>query len=98
MRKSQSWRFWPSEMQSVAISRSISSVCGMDGILARFLERGEKLVRIWLKSDLPNVVWLSPLPATSAIWMSSSLCAQDVRSEEHTSELQSLRHLVCRLL
>src|SRR5258705_1166714 len=23
---------------------------------------------------------------------------QDVRSEEHTSELQSLRHLVCRLL
>src|SRR5437899_8579561 len=24
--------------------------------------------------------------------------AQDQRSEEHTSELQSLRHLVCRLL
>src|SRR5437899_3685641 len=24
--------------------------------------------------------------------------APDVRSEEHTSELQSLRHLVCRLL
>src|SRR5262245_64482619 len=24
--------------------------------------------------------------------------AQNVRSEEHTSELQSLRHLVCRLL
>src|SRR5437899_7416182 len=25
-------------------------------------------------------------------------CARVVRSEEHTSELQSLRHLVCRLL
>src|SRR5262245_62881989 len=25
-------------------------------------------------------------------------CAKIVRSEEHTSELQSLRHLVCRLL
>src|ERR1035438_7455125 len=25
-------------------------------------------------------------------------CLADVRSEEHTSELQSLRHLVCRLL
>src|ERR1039458_10698434 len=25
-------------------------------------------------------------------------CAGDLRSEEHTSELQSLRHLVCRLL
>src|ERR1035441_7456300 len=24
--------------------------------------------------------------------------ARDIRSEEHTSELQSLRHLVCRLL
>src|SRR5262245_62363768 len=26
------------------------------------------------------------------------LLGEDVRSEEHTSELQSLRHLVCRLL
>src|SRR5262245_64385664 len=26
------------------------------------------------------------------------LAPEDVRSEEHTSELQSLRHLVCRLL
>src|ERR1035441_5234371 len=26
------------------------------------------------------------------------LCAPSSRSEEHTSELQSLRHLVCRLL
>src|SRR5258705_10073048 len=26
------------------------------------------------------------------------LAAHDTRSEEHTSELQSLRHLVCRLL
>src|ERR1039458_3016433 len=25
-------------------------------------------------------------------------CRKDARSEEHTSELQSLRHLVCRLL
>src|SRR5437899_8695223 len=32
------------------------------------------------------------LPPTSAV------NATDVRSEEHTSELQSLRHLVCRLL
>src|SRR5437899_6475200 len=28
----------------------------------------------------------------------SSSCAPTSRSEEHTSELQSLRHLVCRLL
>src|SRR5262245_5841716 len=28
----------------------------------------------------------------------SAFLVNDVRSEEHTSELQSLRHLVCRLL
>src|SRR5205814_4744290 len=33
------------------------------------------------------------LPASDALGT-----AVDVRSEEHTSELQSLRHLVCRLL
>src|SRR5947199_131086 len=27
-----------------------------------------------------------------------AICAVGIRSEEHTSELQSLRHLVCRLL
>src|ERR1035438_10138454 len=30
--------------------------------------------------------------------MPSSACKNQIRSEEHTSELQSLRHLVCRLL
>src|SRR5947199_7462580 len=34
-----------------------------------------------------------PLPATAPRCLTSS-----ARSEEHTSELQSLRHLVCRLL
>src|SRR5205814_10375598 len=29
---------------------------------------------------------------------SDVVCRSDLRSEEHTSELQSLRHLVCRLL
>src|SRR5262245_63745753 len=41
----------------------------------------------------------SPLPAplaTTTLLREVSLCS--VRSEEHTSELQSLRHLVCRLL
>src|SRR5258705_9131062 len=42
------------------------------------------------------------LPAASyahirqAVWMQSGRLV--IRSEEHTSELQSLRHLVCRLL
>src|SRR5687768_17962743 len=31
-------------------------------------------------------------------WGTSNVCAGDLRSEEHTSELQSRLHLVCRLL
>src|SRR5438045_5056313 len=36
------------------------------------------------RGHVPRLVWMQTLAAT--------------RSEEHTSELQSLRHLVCRLL
>src|SRR5262245_64088429 len=43
-----------------------------------------------------------PRPAGSSAWStaspSSPLIPPPARSEEHTSELQSLRHLVCRLL
>src|SRR5437899_8450236 len=31
-------------------------------------------------------------------WFDFAAVARSIRSEEHTSELQSLRHLVCRLL
>src|SRR5436853_941658 len=37
----------------------------------------------------------SPSPRKSADWSAPTFA---IRSEEHTSELQSLRHLVCRLL
>src|SRR5437899_5468340 len=35
---------------------------------------------------------------TRCLWYNQSLTWRKSRSEEHTSELQSLRHLVCRLL
>src|ERR1035441_10286421 len=35
---------------------------------------------------------------TRALAIRDLLASQQLRSEEHTSELQSLRHLVCRLL
>src|SRR5262245_25145279 len=41
---------------------------------------------------------LLALPAPSRDELAPELIGQLVRSEEHTSELQSLRHLVCRLL
>src|SRR5690625_6786305 len=37
-------------------------------------------------------------PAVITVPLSSGLHAREVRSEEHTSELQSRGHLVCRLL
>src|SRR5437899_6246097 len=45
----------------------------------------------------------SPVPSPSDLVLKngSNTCwetASGIRSEEHTSELQSLRHLVCRLL
>src|SRR5437899_6110053 len=36
-------------------------------------------------------------PEAGEIWVGER-CLSSARSEEHTSELQSLRHLVCRLL
>src|SRR5205814_9505525 len=38
----------------------------------------------------------TPIPATETASFARKVLAE--RSEEHTSELQSLRHLVCRLL
>src|ERR1035441_7091918 len=35
---------------------------------------------------------------TCAALVGAAMCSAFKRSEEHTSELQSLRHLVCRLL
>src|SRR5262245_64338634 len=52
------------------------------------------------RSAVPRSPW------AQSLWRSDSraerICrpgpCQQIRSEEHTSELQSLRHLVCRLL
>src|SRR5205814_5295119 len=57
-------------------------------------------------SALPNktLETSSATPAASSLCTravtsrASACCASLFRSEEHTSELQSLRHLVCRLL
>src|SRR5438552_18314636 len=44
-------------------------------------------------------LWLTHLRLPTASWFVCRTCpARDRRSEEHTSELQSPDHLVCRLL
>src|ERR1035438_1076867 len=44
-----------------------------------------------------STFWLETLTCSSSALRATSLYSSH-RSEEHTSELQSLRHLVCRLL
>src|SRR5262245_56714886 len=46
----------------------------------------------------PDLVLTSSTPATAAMLQQTRTIPIIFRSEEHTSELQSLRHLVCRLL
>src|SRR5437899_9246597 len=47
---------------------------------------------------LQTAIYCGVLAANSAFHRAQEVFAQRDRSEEHTSELQSLRHLVCRLL
>src|SRR3989449_6334502 len=47
-------------------------------------------------SDLSSATTAKPSPCSSA--RAASIAALSARSEEHTSELQSRLHLVCRLL
>src|SRR5205814_8396269 len=53
-----------------------------------------------VRISLPRTILVCPTftPATSVIASSGPRGNVPLRSEEHTSELQSLRHLVCRLL
>src|SRR5262245_62783967 len=47
----------------------------------------------------PCTTQMLSAPRFFSTWaIGSTHCLEKVRSEEHTSELQSLRHLVCRLL
>src|SRR5258705_9257103 len=52
---------------------------------------------LFRSEDEPNRYAEPPAASTTAS-MSSTSTPWSRRSEEHTSELQSLRHLVCRLL
>src|SRR5262245_64473516 len=48
------------------------------------------------RNELVNCVWLEPKLECEVQF--TEWTDEHYRSEEHTSELQSLRHLVCRLL
>src|SRR5258705_2032939 len=63
----------------------------LDEVPNRVGERGAQRMR-----RVPHHVLQQPLDRLDDLLV--DLVVDDRRSEEHTSELQSLRHLVCRLL
>src|SRR2546422_9488120 len=57
---------------------------------------------LFRSASIPSCLWTSTCPAARPArrcsCTGSSGCTRRCRSEEHTSELQSRLHLVCRLL
>src|ERR1035441_549975 len=53
---------------------------------------------IWPNGQIVNPQFAAPFKLPPERSGSGAVDARRLRSEEHTSELQSLRHLVCRLL
>src|SRR5262245_62367747 len=68
-------------------NRYVYAIAGLGSKGLSFRAEGEEPRRL----EWPRSLRSAPLRAGHA-------CAARSRSEEHTSELQSLRHLVCRLL
>src|SRR5437899_6665504 len=81
--------------------RDILSLAGWGAILTCFAAAGGAILRLLFPRVLfePPTSFKAGYPTEYTVgdvsekWMKSQR-----RSEEHTSELQSLRHLVCRLL
>src|SRR5690625_5408926 len=53
---------------------------------------------LFRSSRVSFLTWLRPFNALDAVAIETSSIETGSRSEEHTSELQSRGHLVCRLL
>src|ERR1035438_7760703 len=68
-----------------------------DKLIYKLLVRHRMARTIWLNAYHPAKNWMIKEKHRGFCWRLLAQCAL-ARSEEHTSELQSLRHLVCRLL
>src|ERR1041385_1838046 len=83
----------PVKVMSIAITTyrivppQLGNLFDAEGLLAPVARLGPSLMKV-----------LTPYAAQSCCMTSSNCPADKLRSEEHTSELQSRLHLVCRLL
>src|SRR5438045_6028082 len=71
-----------------------AEVRGVSGVWKDLTDNVNSMARN-LTSQVRNIADVTKAVASGDL---SKKITVDVRSEEHTSELQSLRHLVCRLL
>src|SRR5262245_64771138 len=77
-------------VRDVLAGEEVSCVARIDAALEQLAHTDVDCVLIDL--ELPEA------PGTAGVKRLADIQVPIVRSEEHTSELQSLRHLVCRLL
>src|SRR5690625_5977459 len=94
-------RDWSSDVCSSDLYEGPSGIVGVLAVLAQ--ERGLHAMSLW--AAVPHYVAQPPSPKATLALMGAleelvgePLPLGDLRSEEHTSELQSRGHLVCRLL
>src|SRR3989442_10699050 len=91
-------RFSPRSMKAVGTAlRSFFRFLRTEGVCDERLELAIPRVAQWRRSTLPRSVTDEQLDQVLASFDLATPCGYR-RSEEHTSELQSRPHLVCRLL
>src|SRR5437899_9820277 len=80
------------------VKKEVAHVCGRSLYGSRFFSRAQRRGQQGL--GISGAVTYGQITTCKPTTIRSKVAEQDVayRSEEHTSELQSLRHLVCRLL
>src|ERR1039458_5878505 len=96
--------FGPESSGKTTIALQVIGEAQKQGGMAAFVDAEHALDPIYaakLGVDVDNLLVSQPDHGEQALEITEALVrsnAIEVRSEEHTSELQSLRHLVCRLL
>src|SRR5205814_9638824 len=89
----------PTLFPYTTLFRSRRRIKGEGEIAVAVCRSGGQVAKISLAFAIARRITQSILIEINLVAGSAGRCAQRAaRSEEHTSELQSLRHLVCRLL
>src|SRR5690625_5674539 len=86
--------FYPLDFTFVCPSELIA----FDHRIEEFKKRNVEVVGVSIDSQFSHNAWRNTPVNEGGIGPVRYTLAADVRSEEHTSELQSRGHLVCRLL